>query len=161
TGVRFGSVRPSTFTVLSDTTLVATSPPQAAGTVDLTVTSAGGTSATSSSDEFTYTVGSTPSVSAVTPSSGPTRTAVVITGSNFAGASSVNFATTAALFDVLADDTIIAYAPDRLSGTVHITVTTPAGTSSTSSADQFTASAASAASITSLGTTSGSTAGGT
>jgi hypothetical protein len=53
TEVRFGSVVAKSFTILSATTIVAESP-AGSGTVAVTATSAGGTSATSGSDQFTY-----------------------------------------------------------------------------------------------------------
>jgi hypothetical protein len=54
TAVRFGATNATSFTVNSATSITATSPAGAAGTVDITVTTAGGTSATSASDRFTY-----------------------------------------------------------------------------------------------------------
>jgi Hypothetical glycosyl hydrolase family 15/IPT/TIG domain len=53
TAVNFGPGNPATFTVISDAEIDATSPP-GSGTVDVTVTSPGGTSPTSSADQFTY-----------------------------------------------------------------------------------------------------------
>jgi hypothetical protein len=50
TGVNFGSFAAASFTVLSPYAVEATAPPGSA-TVDVTVTSAGGTSATSSRDD--------------------------------------------------------------------------------------------------------------
>jgi hypothetical protein len=52
TGVYFGSSS-STMTVVSDTQITATSPP-GSGTVDITVVTPGGTSATSAADQFSY-----------------------------------------------------------------------------------------------------------
>lgn len=54
TGVNFGTKSATNFTVINDTTVVATSPAGAAGPVNVTVTNPAGTSATSSSDVFTY-----------------------------------------------------------------------------------------------------------
>jgi hypothetical protein len=54
TGVNFGSVAATSFTAVSDTQIVTTSPPQGPGSVDVTVTAGGVTSGTSSSDLFTY-----------------------------------------------------------------------------------------------------------
>ncbi len=55
TRVSFGSVQATNFTVVSDTEITATVPAAAAaGTVDITVTTPYGTSATSSLDQFTY-----------------------------------------------------------------------------------------------------------
>ena len=55
TAVKFGTTAATTFTVNSATSITATSPAHAAGAVDMTVTTSGGTSATSASDQFTYT----------------------------------------------------------------------------------------------------------
>jgi hypothetical protein len=52
--VNFGGSGAS-FSVDSDTQITAVSPAHAAGTVDITVTTLGGTSAASAADEFTYT----------------------------------------------------------------------------------------------------------
>ena len=62
TSVLFGSVLGTNLTVVSDTQLTVTSPAQAGGTVDVTVTAPAGTSATSAADQFTYGVaeGKTP-----------------------------------------------------------------------------------------------------
>ena len=56
TSVTFGSTAATSYTVNSAGTITAVSPVGSAGTVDITVTTAGGTSATSSSDQFTYAV---------------------------------------------------------------------------------------------------------
>ena len=52
--VTFGSIAASTFTINSATQITATSPVENAGTVDVTVTTSVGTSATSTFDRFTY-----------------------------------------------------------------------------------------------------------
>jgi len=82
-----------------------------------------------------------PTVSAVSPSSGSTGggTAVTITGTNFTGASAVRFGSTPATsFSVTGPTSISALSPAGSLGTVDITVTTPSGTSNVGSADQFT-----------------------
>ncbi len=53
TAVKFGSTSATSFTVNSSTSITATAP-AGAGTVNITVTTAGGTSATSTADQFTY-----------------------------------------------------------------------------------------------------------
>jgi hypothetical protein len=53
TAVTFGSTAAS-FSFVNDTTIIATSPAGSAGVVNVTVTTGGGASATSSSDVFTY-----------------------------------------------------------------------------------------------------------
>jgi hypothetical protein len=55
TAVRFGSANATGVTVNSATSITATSPAGAVGTVDVTVTTPGGTSPTGSVDQFTYT----------------------------------------------------------------------------------------------------------
>ncbi len=54
TAVKFGTTAATSFTVNSDTQITAVSPSRAAGTVDITVTTAGGSTATGSADQFMY-----------------------------------------------------------------------------------------------------------
>ena len=80
-----------------------------------------------------------PTVTAVSPASGPTAggTTVIITGSNFTGATTVKFGNgNATSFTVNSNTQITAVDPAG-TGVVDVTVTTPGGTSTTSSADQF------------------------
>jgi hypothetical protein len=139
TAVSFGPVRAS-FTVNSDSQIMATSPAQCRGTVDVTVTGAGGTSTTSSADRFTYNA-PVPVVSSVNPNSGSFKggTQVTIAGSGFTCATAVRFGTVAASsFTVNSDTQITAVSPNELATTVDVTVTTVGGTSATSSVDLFT-----------------------
>jgi hypothetical protein len=53
-GVYFGGVAAASFTVNSDGSITAVTPAGNAGTVDVTVSAVGGTSATSTADQFTY-----------------------------------------------------------------------------------------------------------
>jgi hypothetical protein len=92
---------------------------------------------------FTITVAVPPSVTGVTPASGPTAggTPVTVTGSGFTGATSVSFGGTVnatGAMTVNSDTSITVTAPSHSEGTMDVTVTTAAGTSSTSSADTFT-----------------------
>src|SRR5207249_9686546 len=131
------------------------SPAHSAGTVDITVTTVGGTSATSGSDQFTFV--EAPTVASVNPTSGTTAggTSVTISGSHFTGTSSVKFgATNASTFSVDTDGQITATSPAESAGTVDITVTTVGGTSATSAADQFTF-VAPAPAVTSVNPTAG------
>jgi hypothetical protein len=61
TAVTFGGTAATNVVVVNDTQITATSPAHAAGAVDVTVTTSGGTSATSTNDKFTYTAGPGPS----------------------------------------------------------------------------------------------------
>src|SRR6516165_2250353 len=137
TAVRFGSNAAGSFTVDSATQITATSP-AGVGTVDVTVTTEGGTSAISSGDRFTYA--SAPTVTNVNPNTGPTSggTSVTITGTNFSGATAVRFGSNAAgSFTVDSATQITATLPAGV-GTVDVTVTNENGTSATSSGDRFT-----------------------
>jgi hypothetical protein len=88
--VHFGSEEAASFMVLSATKVRAVSPAHEVGVVDITVTTAEGTSATSSHDHFTYR----PTISALNPSIGPvnSRTLINVTGAGFVpGATSFKF----------------------------------------------------------------------
>ena len=97
------------------------------------------------SNPVTVTVGGTtaaaPTVSGVTPASGPATggTTVTIIGTNFTGATGVAFGgKAAASFTVASATQITATEPAGTAGqTVDITVTTPGGTSATTTADKF------------------------
>ena len=90
----------------------------------------------------TGTSNSSPTVSGLNPSSGGLSggMSVIITGSNFTGATGVSFGGVAASsFTVNSATQITAVAPAAsAAGSVDVTVTTPSGTSATSAADQFT-----------------------
>ena len=136
--VKFGTFSAINYTVNSATSISVTSPAGSAGTVDVTVSAPGGTSATSSADQFTYE--SVPTVTAVSPNTALLAggTSVTITGTNFSGVSGVMFGATAATsYNYGSATSMTAIAPPGSAGTVDITVTTPDGTSATSSADQF------------------------
>ena len=133
--VAFGGHAATSFTVPSDGQIVATAP-AGTGAVDVTVTAPAGTSATSATDQFTYYAPAT--VTGVSPTFGPAvgGTTVTITGSVLFAASAVNFGTASASFTRISNSKIVATAPAG-TGTVDVTVTTPAGTSATSPADRF------------------------
>lgn len=158
-GVDFGS-EPASFRVVSGSELTATAPAGAVGTVDVTVTDAFGTSATSASDQFTYAA--PPTLTALSPVAGPLGggSTVTITGTNLAGASSVDFGSTAASsFVVTSASSITAVSPPGPGGTLEVKVTTPGGTSPTGASDDFTYEAA--PSVSSLSPSDGPPAGGT
>ena len=139
TAVSFGGTAAAGFSVVSATSITATSPAHAAGAVDVTVTTPSGTSATSASDTFTYAAA--PTVAGVSPNTGPAAggTSVTITGTNFTGATAVSFGgTAAASFAVVSATSITATSPAHAAGAVDVTVTTPNGTSATSASDTFT-----------------------
>ncbi|MBV9292184.1 MAG: IPT/TIG domain-containing protein, partial [Frankiales bacterium] len=156
--VSFGANAGTGVTVNSATSITATSP-AGTGTVDVRVTTVGGTSATGAADHFTYSAG--PSVSSVSPSAGPTAggTVVTITGTNFVNGATVSFGGSAGTGVIVNSATSITATSPAGSGTVHVTVTTPGGTSATSGADQFTYDGV--PSVTGVSPSAGPTAGGT
>lgn len=102
-----------------------------------------------------------PTVSTVSPASGPTSggTAVTITGTNFLNGASVSFGGTAATAVTFNSATqLTATAPARAAGIVGVTVTNPGGLNATK-ANAFTYVAT--PTISSVSPASGSTAGGT
>src|SRR5439155_20637436 len=139
-GVRFGGTPAATFSVVSDTQILAVSPP-GTGTVDVMVLSAsGGASSTSQADQFAYIPA--PAVTAITPNTGPVAggTTVTMTGARFSGASAVTFGTAAAgSFSVVSDSQMTAVSPPGTAGaTVDILVTTAGGVSAPGQASRFT-----------------------
>lgn len=96
----------------------------------------------STSAPLIVTVVLPPTVTGISPSSGSVSggTPVIITGSNFIGATSVKFGTANATgFSVDSATQITAVSPAGTDGMiVDVTVTTPGGTSAISTADQFT-----------------------
>lgn len=78
-----------------------------------------------------------PTVSSISPASGPPATAVTITGAGFNEATAVEFGSTAATSFTIDSDTQIQATAPAGNGTVNITVTAPAGTSATFSGNQF------------------------
>ena len=137
--VKFDAVNATGYTVNSTTQITATTP-AGAGTVHVTVTTAGGTSTTSSADQFTYVVPPAPVVSGISPATGAVNggTMVTISGTSFTGATAVSFGSTPAFSKTVNSDTQITAISPAGTGTVHVTVTAPGGTSATTSADQFT-----------------------
>jgi hypothetical protein len=91
-----------------------------------------------------------PSVSSISPTSGPSTggTAVTIAGSDFASVSAVDFGGhPVASYSVNSESQIVAASPAATPGAVDVTVTTVAGKSPTGSADVFTYTAPPAAPV--------------
>ncbi|MEU2121018.1 IPT/TIG domain-containing protein [Nocardia niwae] len=125
TAVDFGGTPATSFTVNSDTQITAVAP-AGTGTVQLTVTTAGGTS-----NGVAYTYIPLPALTAVVPNVGPASggTTVILTGTGLTGATAVDFGgTPATSFTVNSDTQITAVAPAG-TGTVQVTATTSGGTS--------------------------------
>ncbi|WP_237539814.1 MULTISPECIES: IPT/TIG domain-containing protein [unclassified Streptomyces] len=126
TAVRFGATAASSFTAVSDTQLTAVAPPAAAGTVQITVTTAGGTS-----NGIPYTYLTTPGLTSLNPAQGPVSggNTVTLTGTGLAATTAVMFGAAPAAFTIVSDTQLTAQAPPGTAGPVAVTVTTPGGTS--------------------------------
>ncbi|MDQ6945836.1 MAG: IPT/TIG domain-containing protein, partial [Actinomycetota bacterium] len=143
TTIAFGSTAATGVSCASTTTCTATSPAGTVNTaVDVTVTTAGGTSATSPADKFAYLP--VPTVSSVTPAGGSAAggTTVSITGTGFPtgqGATRVDFGGIRASGVTCSTTTsCTATSPVGSAGTVDVTVTTAGGISPVSPGDKFT-----------------------
>jgi hypothetical protein len=120
--VTFGSTAAANVVVVNATTLTATTPAGSAGAVTVTVTVSGQSG--NLAGGFTYVV--TPTVSGVSPNSGPPAggTAVTITGTNFAAGATVTFGSAAATnVAVVNATTLTATTPLGNTGAVTVTVT--------------------------------------
>jgi hypothetical protein len=131
TDVLFGAASASSFVVNGDTSITAVAPAADGGIVDVTVVTAGGSTAPQAADEFTYY--SPPTIAGLSPSSGPVSggNQITITGTSFTGATGVSFGDAPAGFTVDSDTSITAWVPASDSGvdSTTVTVTTPGGTS--------------------------------
>jgi hypothetical protein len=155
--VKFGTATATIVTVTS-TTIRAKTRAHAAGAIAISVTTPGGTTTSATDYKFVATV---PTITAFTPTSGPTTggTTVTVSGTNLTGASAVKFGTTPATsITVTSATTIKAKTKAHAAGTVAISVTT-AGSTATSTKDfRF---VAAVPTITTFSPTSGPTTGGT
>ncbi|MDQ1724744.1 MAG: hypothetical protein QOG52_1772 [Frankiaceae bacterium] len=126
--VAFGVGAATSFTVVTDDQIVATAPPGTA-TVNVTVTTAAGTSPGSPADIFTYT--GLPAISSLTPATGPTSGGTVLTlaGSNFVGATAVSVGGVPAAFVVAGATAMTVTTPPGLAGPADVRVTNSSGQS--------------------------------
>ena len=142
THVMFGSVAATSFTVGYLGNIQASPPQQPAGTVNVTVTTPGGTSAVNTpGDQYTYYL---PRVLQVLPNHGPVTggNTVLIRGQMFSGtpAPTVSFGTGnfSSSVVVASDGVIHALVPPHSSGTVDVQVTAFTGSSLPAPADHYT-----------------------
>jgi hypothetical protein len=121
---------PTNVTVVSATTITATTAAHAAGPVNVVVTTTAGTG--TGTNLFTYVAQPVPTVTAISPSVGPIAggTAVTITGTNFTGTTAVTIGGAAATLVVVLPGatSITAVTPPGAAGAANVVVTTPAGT---------------------------------
>jgi alpha-tubulin suppressor-like RCC1 family protein len=141
TAVRFGSANATSFALKSSTSLTAIAPAEAAGEVNVTVTTPGGTSAISSADHFTFL----PTVTGVSPNLGPKAggTSVMVTGAGFAlGTTATKFkfgSVVAKSVNCTSTTTCTVVSPPHEVGTVDVkAIVKNAGSAKNAPADQFT-----------------------
>jgi len=138
TSVTFGGVPALSFSVSNDSLLYAWSPSHAAGTVDVVVTTGGGSSALVIGDRFTYV--NAVWVSGISPGGGPIfgGTLVAVTGSGFLGAVAVTFGGVAGTsISVYSDNYLTVRSPAHIAGIVDVVVWAGGNASPTTPADTF------------------------
>ena len=158
--VTIGGTAATGVTVVNSTSITATTPAHAAGTVGVTVTNTDSQSGTAA-NAFTY-VAPAPTVASVAPASGSIAggTAVTITGTNFVAGAAVTIGGVPATgISVVNATTITAATPAHAAGAVNVTVTNPDTQSGTRN-NGFTYLGPPPV-VTSVAPTSGSTSGGT
>lgn len=120
--VRFGAASSGAVYVLNDTTIQTTSP-AGTGIVDVTVTTAGGTSATSAGDQFTYVPA--PTLTSLDKTFGAVLggSIIQIQGADFTAASTVTFGGAAASVTFVDAQTLSVVSPSHSVGQVDVVVT--------------------------------------
>lgn len=154
--VTFGTAAATNVVVSSSTSITATTPAGTVGSVTVTVTV--NSHSGSLANSFTYFAA--PTVTGVSPNTGPTSggTAVTITGTNFASGASVTFGTASATNVVVSNSTTItATTPTGTAGTATVTVMVSGHSGTLASGFTYLA----PPTVTGVSPNSGSTAGGT
>jgi hypothetical protein len=137
--VRFGEIAASSVTVNSPTSITAVSPANMSGKLGVTVTTGGGTSATSTKARFKYA----PVVESVSPPNGPLAGAntVTITGAGFAvGATKVKFggANSKSVQCTSATSCTVLVPAGKATGTVDVIATANKAKGSVGEGDRYT-----------------------
>jgi len=131
--VKFGPTSATNVNVVGSTTITATAPAHASGSVNVVVTNPGGQSATKTNG-YSYAGTAAPTVTGVNPTSGPTAggTSVTISGTGFAAGATVTFGGTTATGVVVTNSTTIsATTPAHAAGAVDVVVTNSNGQNGT------------------------------
>ncbi len=127
TAVTFDGVPATGVLVVNDSTVTATTPLHVAGAVDVSVTTPFGSDTLANA--FTYVAA--PTLTAVTPDTGPATgaTPVTLTGTGLTGTTAVTFDGVPATGLVVVSDTEVTVdTPAHAAGLVDVELTTPAGT---------------------------------
>jgi PKD repeat protein len=140
TAVIIGGATATNFSVVSDTSITATTPPGIAGVANVIVTTSSSAPVTGTG-LFTYTTPA-PTFASVSPATGSTAggTLVIITGSGFTGTTAVTFGDVeAASFQVVSSTSISAVTPAGTAGSANVVITTPGGTTTGTGVFTYTA----------------------
>ena len=123
-------------TVVSDSQITAVVPAGAAGSVGVSVTTAGGTN-----NGLSYTYVAPPTVTTVAPAAGSTSggTAVTVSGTGLTSTTSVTFDGDPAPFTVISDTAVSAVTPPGTAGPVDVVVTNDAGSATAAAAFTYVA----------------------
>jgi hypothetical protein len=158
--VKFGSAAATAVKVESPSEIIATSP-AGSGTVNVTVTTAGGQSAESSAGHYTYIAA--PTVASIEPTSGPAAggTAVTIKGSGFVSPATVKIGSSATSVEVVSETEIKAKTAAGAAGPDDVIISDEEGTSSAGPSYTFQAPALPAPTVGKIEPDQGSTEGGT
>ncbi len=126
--VSIGGINLTNMTVVSSTKITGSTLAHGSGLVDVFISTPNGTSVTGTG---VYTYVGTPTLSSVSPMTGPIAggTWVNITGTNVIGATAITFGGTASTGISIENSTaLIAKTPAHAAGLVYVNVTTPNGT---------------------------------
>jgi probable HAF family extracellular repeat protein len=139
--VQFNGTPATSYTVNSPTSISAVAP-SGKGTVNVTVATERGTSPIGPSDEITFIpTGPAPVITKISPKKVPAAggASLSITGTGFQGVTAVEIGEhPATSFSVTSSErTITAVVPPGMTGTAEVRVTTPNGTSATSTKDRL------------------------
>ncbi|MFF8195818.1 IPT/TIG domain-containing protein [Streptomyces bobili] len=134
TSVAFGA-NSAVPTVVSDSQLTVAAPAGAAGSVGVSVTTAGGTN-----NGLSYTYVADPTLTSIAPTEGSTSggTLVTLTGTGFTTTNEVTFDGNPAPFTVLSDTSVSAATPAGAAGPVDVVVTNDAGSATLVAAFTYT-----------------------
>jgi hypothetical protein len=137
--VSFGGTAGTGVIVTSSTQLTVVTPARPLGTIDVTVTTVGGTSSPDGeANDFTFA--GRPTLTSTSSSAGPVAggSTMTINGTGFLPGAAVSFGPTPGTNVVVISGTqLTVTVPARAAGTIDVTVTTVAGTSATSSASAY------------------------
>jgi len=154
TAVKFGATNATSLKLESASEIIAASP-AGSGTVDVTATTAGGTTATGSADHFTY-VPPPPTVTSIDPTQGSTAggAAVTIKGTGFVAGATVKIGSEASSVSVLSPGELTATTAATAAGETEVIVTDANGTSTAGPKYTYVVPAAEGNLVSPLGTSS-------